>query len=82
MFYYILFQKKKFHLLDNPKNLETITRTFFEHRRKMIKKPFNKLFNGNKEIIKKLNLDLNLRPQNINIETYLKLASEYENLLC
>ncbi len=74
--------KKKFHLLDNPKNLETITRTFFEHRRKMIKKPFNKLFNGNKEIIKKLNLDLDLRPQNINIETYLKLASEYENLLC
>ena len=48
----------------------------------MIKKPFNKLFNGNKEIIKKLNLDLDLRPQNINIETYLKLTSEYENLLC
>ena len=46
----------------------------------MIKKPFNQIFNGNLEIAKKYNLDLNLRPQNLNFETYYKLAQEFENL--
>ena len=46
----------------------------------MLKKPFNQLFNGNIEIAKKLNIDLNLRPQNLDFETYLKLVKEYENL--
>ena len=36
--------KKQFFKLKDPKNLEKITRTFFMHRRKMIKKPFNQLF--------------------------------------
>ena len=39
--------KKNFFKLDNPKNLEKITRVFFMHRRKMIKKPYYQLFNGN-----------------------------------
>ena len=72
--------KKKFFKLNNPRNLEKITRIFFNHRRKMIKKPYNKIFNGNLKISKKLNIDLNLRPQNLNFETYYKLANEYENL--
>ena len=46
----------------------------------MIKKPFNQLFNGNKKIIEKLKIDLNLRPQNLDFETYYKLVNEYENL--
>ena len=46
----------------------------------MLKKPFNQLFNGDKHVLKKLNIDLNLRPQNLNFETYYKLALEYENL--
>ena len=46
----------------------------------MLKKPFNQLFNGDQKIADKLKIDLNLRPQNINLETYYKLASEYENL--
>ena len=46
----------------------------------MLKKPFNQLFNGNIDIIKKLNIDLNLRPQNLDFETYYKLTKEYENL--
>ena len=46
----------------------------------MIKKPFNQLFNGNLEILSKLKIDLKLRPQNLNFNTYYKLASEYENL--
>ena len=64
----------------HPKNLEKITRIFFNHRRKMIKKPFYQLFNGNQKVLDKLNIDLNLRPQNLNIETYYKITEEYENL--
>ena len=72
--------KKNFYKIQNPKNLEMITRIFFNHRRKMIKKPFNKLFNGNLEILDKLKINLNLRPQNINFETYYRLTYEFENL--
>ena len=46
----------------------------------MLKKPFNQLFNGNKNILNKLNIDLNLRPQNLSLDTYYKIAYEYENL--
>ena len=67
-------------MLKDPKNLEIITRIFFNQRRKMIKKPFNQLFNGNTNIQNKLNIDLNLRPQNLKFETYYNLAKEYENL--
>ena len=72
--------KKNFFKIKNPKNLEKITRIFFNHRRKMIKKPYNQLFNGNSNIIKKLSLNMNLRPQNLNFETYYKLTREFENL--
>ena len=72
--------KKDFIKLSEPKNLEKITRLFFNHRRKMIKKPFNIIFNGNNEILDKLKIDLNLRPQNLDIMTYYNLTKEYENL--
>ena len=79
----LLFFKPKinFFKIENPKNLEIITRVFFSQRRKMLKKPFNQLFNGNIDIIKKLDIDLNLRPQNLDFETYYKLTKEYENLI-
>ena len=73
--------KKNIFKLNNPKNLEKITRTFFMHRRKMIKKPYNKLFNGNTKIASKIDIDLNKRPQNLNYKTYLKLTDEYEKLI-
>jgi 16S rRNA (adenine1518-N6/adenine1519-N6)-dimethyltransferase len=72
--------KKNFFNIENPKNLEKITRIFFMHRRKMIKKPYNQIFEGNGEIANKLKIDLNLRPQNLNFETYFKLVNEYEKL--
>ncbi|MDA9701926.1 16S rRNA (adenine(1518)-N(6)/adenine(1519)-N(6))-dimethyltransferase RsmA [Candidatus Pelagibacter sp.] len=72
--------KKKFFVLKNAKNLEKITRIFFMHRRKMIKKPYYQLFNGNTNIASKIGIDLNSRPQNLDFETYFKLAKEYENL--
>ena len=72
--------KNNFYFIENGKNLEIVTRTFFNHRRKMIKKPFNKLFNGNDKILEKLQIDLKLRPQNLNFDKYYQLAIEYENL--
>ncbi len=72
--------KKTFAKINNPINLEKITRVFFNQRRKMLKKPFNQLFNGDQRIINKLKIDLTMRPQNINLDTYYKLVSEYENL--
>ena len=72
--------KKNFFKLNDPKNFEKITRTFFMHRRKMIKKPYNLLFNKKTEVASKLNIDLNLRPQNLNFETFYKLTDEYEKL--
>ena len=72
--------KKHFYKFDNPKNLEKITRIFFMHKRKMIKKPYNQIFNGDTSIAKKLKINLNLRPQNINFKTYYELTKEYELL--
>jgi len=72
--------KKNFIKINNPNNLEKVTRIFFNQRRKMLKKPFNQLFNGDQKVLDKLKIDLNLRPQNLNLETYYKLAYEYENL--
>ena len=46
----------------------------------MIKKPFNQLFNGDQKILDKLKIDLNLRPQNLDFNTYYHLTSLYENL--
>ena len=72
--------KENYFKIKNPKNLEKITRIFFSNRRKMLKKPYNKLFNGDLSISEKLNIDLTLRPQNLDCTTYFKLTQEYENL--
>ena len=72
--------RKKIFKLSNAKNLEIITRVFFNQRRKMIKKPFNQIFKNAKEIANKFDIDLNLRPQNLKPDTYYKLVKEYENL--
>ena len=76
----LFYPKKNFIKINDPKNLEKVTRIFFNQRRKMLKKPFNQLFNGDKYILEKLKIDLNLRPQNLSFETYYKITLEYENL--
>ena len=73
--------KKNFYKIRDPKNLEKITRIFFNNRRKMIKKPFNQIFNGDLKVLEKLKIQLNLRPQNLNFDTYYRITQEYENLL-
>ena len=72
--------KLDFFEIDNPKNLEMITRIFFSQRRKMLKKPFNQIFKNSKKVSEKFNIDLNLRPQNLEPEIYFNLVKEYENL--
>ena len=72
--------KQNFFELKNSKNLEMITRVFFSQRRKMLKKPFNQIFINAKDVAKKYNIDLNLRPQNLEPEMYFKLTKEYEDL--
>ena len=69
-----------FFEIDNPKNLEMITRIFFSQRRKMLKKPFNQVFQDSKKVSEKFGIDLNLRPQNLEPEIYFNLVKEYENL--
>tara|TARA_B100000787_G_scaffold166744_1_gene152436 strand:- start:379 stop:1167 length:789 start_codon:yes stop_codon:yes gene_type:complete len=72
--------REKFFELKDAKNLEMITRVFFSQRRKMLKKPFNQVFNNAKEVADKFDIDLNLRPQNLEPEIYFKLVREYEGL--
>ena len=74
------YPKKNFVKIDNPNNLEKVTRIFFNQRRKMLKKPFNQLFNGDRKILDKLKINLNLRPQNLSLDTYYKITCEYEKL--
>ena len=72
--------KNNFTKFKNAKNLEKITRIFFMHRRKMIKKPFNQLFRDNENIASELGIDLNLRPQNLDFNAYYELTKKYEFL--
>ena len=65
----------------NSKNLEHITNVFFNQRRKMIKKPLNILFKNSKKVINDLNLDTNLRPQNLKKDTFYKICLIYEKLI-
>ena len=69
--------KNKYHL-NNPKNLETITRVLFSNRRKKINKNFSKLFQNSLFVAKELNLDLNKRAEELNNEMFYKIAIMYE----
>ena len=72
--------KNDFIKINKSKNLEKITRIFFNQRRKKIKKPYFQLFR-NEDIANNLNIDLNLRPQNIDEKTFYLLTKEYEKLI-
>jgi len=72
--------KNEYFNLKNPKNLEHITNVFFNQRRKMVKKPLNIIFKNVNEISKKLNININDRPQNLSSLKYFEICMEYENL--
>ena len=71
--------KEQYFNLKNSKNLEHVTNVFFNQRRKMIKKPLNIIFKNVNEVTKKLNLNINDRPQNLSPLKYLEICREYEN---
>ena len=70
--------KKEYFLINNSRNLEYITRVFFNQKRKMIKKPLKQIFNNPEKVAKNFTLDLNLRPQNLSPLNYFELTREYE----
>jgi|TARA_B100001079_G_scaffold180523_1_gene155244 16S rRNA (adenine1518-N6/adenine1519-N6)-dimethyltransferase len=72
--------KSEYFNLKNSKNLEHITNIFFNQRRKMIKKPLNIIFKNVNEISKKLNININDRPQNLSSLKYFEICKEYESL--
>ena len=70
--------KSKIETFKKIKNLEHLTNIFFNNRRKMIKKPMKLLFKNYEKISKEINLDLNLRPQNISVNKFLEICKIYE----
>ena len=64
--------------VDNISNLEKVTHIFFSKKRKMINKAFKLLFDEPVEVAKKLNIDLNLRPNQITEKEYFKIAQYLE----
>ena len=72
--------KHNYNHFKNPKNLELVSRIFFNQRRKMIKRPMKQLFENFLYVSKKLDLDLEMRPQNISLDQYFKIVNEYEKL--
>ncbi len=76
----VVFKPKKDskYKIKDIKNLEFITNIFFNSKRKMINKPFEKLFKNYNFVAKKLNIDLRLRPSDLSIDQYYKLTEYYE----
>ena len=72
--------REDFFFIKDPKNIEKITRIFFNQKRKMIKKPLKQIFKEYETIAKNFKIDLNLRPQNLSPLTYFKITKEYEKL--
>ena len=72
--------KERYQNLKKIKNLEHVTNIFFNQRRKMIKKPMKQLFCEFEQVAKQLNIDLNLRPQNLSKDKYIEICKLYENL--
>ncbi len=75
----LLEPKIRIENLKKTKNLEHVTNIFFNQRRKMIRKPMKQLFSNYEDVAENLNLDLDLRPQNVSVEKYLEICRIYEN---
>tara|TARA_B100001057_G_scaffold430643_1_gene457513 strand:- start:12427 stop:13218 length:792 start_codon:yes stop_codon:yes gene_type:complete len=65
---------------NSIKSLEFITNIFFSNKRKMINKTLKKL-KINEEFVKKQNIDLTLRPENLNENLFYKITEYYEKML-
>ena len=65
--------------INNIRNLEHVTNVFFGGKRKMINKAFARIFKNHITVSEKLKIDLNLRPSDLSLDQYYKLAEYYEN---
>ena len=72
--------KSRYENIRKAKDLEHITNIFFNQRRKMIKKPMKQLFKDFEGVAKQLNIDLNLRPQNLSKNKYIEICKFYQSL--
>ncbi len=66
------------YTISNIKNLEKITAIFFSNKRKMINKPFSKIFANYLTVSKKLKINLKLRPSELSCDDYYRLVEYYE----
>ena len=75
----ICFEPKKKNIIkiDDISNLEKITNIFFSNKRKMINKVIRKNFNKS-QINFFSNINLNLRPAELEPENYYKITRLYE----
>ena len=64
--------------IKNIENLEKITHVFFSKKRKMINKSFSKLFKNSENLSQKLNINLALRPDQLNENDFYKIVEYYE----
>jgi len=62
-------------------NLEKITHVFFSKKRKMINKAFKELFKEPIAIAEKININLNLRPNQLSEKEYYKITEYFEKKL-
>ena len=69
----------KYFKIKNIENLEKISHIFFSRKRKMINKAFNKIFKNPLEASEKINVNLNLRPNELSENEYFKITEFYEN---
>ena len=65
---------KKDRKIDSPVGikLQAVTKEVFQHRRKMVGKSLKKILTPKQ--LKKMDIDLSLRPENITVEEYIKIA--------
>ncbi len=73
--------KSNFFDISDVKNLEILTKTLFNKRRKMIKNSIFNIVNKDDFANIKLNIDLNCRPQDLKPEQYYILTKEIEKLI-
>tara|TARA_A100000164_G_C21850251_1_gene744613 strand:- start:124 stop:924 length:801 start_codon:yes stop_codon:yes gene_type:complete len=71
--------KVKFKI-KNIENLERITQIFFSGRRKMINKPFSRIFKNYKEVAEFLKINLNKRPSELSCENFYEITEQYEKM--
>ncbi len=72
-------KKKLFSKIKHIENLEKITNILFSNKRKMINKNINKIFKNKKSAFIE-NLDLKLRPSELNPEIIYKITEEFEKI--